>query len=82
MEDEDLLPKPSADMSKLWAAVREVMSKPLSGEELKAFVKDRESPPNPKPFIKSEDLNNKTEKDISDCNPVKRAVSIGFKWSF
>lgn len=82
MKEADLLPQPSADIRKLWAAEHEVMSKPLSGEELKAFVNDRKYQPNPKPFIKFEDLNNKTEKDISDCNPEKRAVSIGFKWSF
>ena len=82
MSDEDLFPKPSVELQKLWAAEREILSKPLSKDELQGFGKAKHKQPNPRPFIKFEDLNNKTERDIAECNPKRPAVCVGLEWSF
>lgn len=82
MSGEDLLAKPSADLQKLWATEREVLSRPLTGEELKGFGKQKHTMPNPRPFLKFEDLNNKTERDIAECNPKRPSVCVGVEWAF
>lgn len=38
--------------------------------------------PNPCPIIKFEDLNNRNEQDIHDCNKPHPAVFLGLKWTF
>ena len=84
MDDEGL--KPSLDIPpdliRLYNIEREVVSRPLSEDEKRGFGKAKRRKPNPCPFIKFEDLNNKTEKDILDCNAEHPAESIGFKWEF
>lgn len=84
MDDEGLKPslEVSPDLAKLYEAEREVLHRPLTDKEQMGFGKKKIRKPNPCPFIKFEDLNNKTEKDILDCNPERPAVVIGLKWDF
>ena len=82
MGDKTLWPKPSAELQKLWAVERRVLSKPLSNDELKGFGKPKIRLPNPRPFIRFEDLNNKTECDIRECNPKYSSILIGIKGEF
>lgn len=82
MGDKHLAPKSSTVLQKLWSAEREILSKPLTKEELNGFGRQKTTLPNPRPFIRFEDLNNKTEHDIEACNPKKPSVCVGLEWSF
>jgi hypothetical protein len=82
VNDKNSMAQPSAELQKLWAVEREVLSRPLSREELKGFGKQKPVLPNPRPFIKFEDLNNKTKRDIEECNPKRPSVCVGVEWLF